>query len=133
MRDANIKTYVIDASYALSFLMADEGTQEVDDFFGLYADGAVQCISANILPLEVLNALVMAVRRKRITETQALAAAKRFFALHIPLIESDYMKCFSGSLEYSITVYDASYLMLAYHERVPLKTHDNQLKKLISQ
>lgn len=133
MKDANTNAYVVDASYVLSFLMADEGTPEVDDFFGLYADGAVQCISANILPFEVLNALVMAVRRKRTTETQAIATAEKFFALHIPLIESDYMKCLSGSLEHSITVYDASYLMLAYHERVPLKTHDNQLKKLLPQ
>lgn len=133
MKDANTKTYVVDASYVLSFLMADEGMQEVDDFFHLYADGVIQCISSSILPFEVLNALAMAVRRKRTTETQAIATAKFFFALRIPLAESDYLKCLSDSLEYSITVYDASYFSLAHSERAPLKTHDNQLKKLVSQ
>lgn len=131
MKDENTKTYVVDASYVLSFLMTDEGMPEVDDFFSLYADGVIQCISSSILPYEVLNALAMAVRRKRTTETQAREAAKKFFALHIPLIESDYMKCLSDSLEYSTTVYDASYLTLAHSERAPLKTHDNQLKKLL--
>lgn len=132
MKAANTKTYVVDASYVLSFLMADEGSQEVDDFFDLYTKGVIQCSSSSILSLEVLNALVMASRRKRVTEAQAKELAQKFLALQISLDVSDYAQCMSTALNYSITVYDASYLVLAQREGIQLKTHDSQLKKIIA-
>lgn len=132
MKAANTKTYVVDASYVLSFLMADEGSKEVDDFFDLYTKGVIQCSSSSILSLEVLNALVMASRRKRVTEAQAKELAQKFLALQISLDVSDYAQCMSAALNYSITVYDASYLVLAQREGIQLKTHDSQLKKIIA-
>lgn len=132
MRGENINMYVVDASYALSFLIADERSEDVDDFFHSYTDGKINVISTNLLPFEVLNGLMMAFRRKRINENQLTEMAKNFLSLNIPLVANDYTHCLTHARRYGLTIYDASYLVLANSERAILKTHDIQLKKFTS-
>ena len=132
MKDANTNLHIVDASYVLSFLLVDEGTKEVDDFFRSYVDGTIRLLSSEILPLEVLNALLAAHARKRISEKQIKELSEKFWVLDIPLEKSDDADCLAIALKYSLTAYDASYLVLAKRVGVILHTHDKALKKVLS-
>ena len=132
MKDANTNLHIVDASYVLSFLLVDEGTKEVDDFFRSYVDGTIRLLSSEILSLEVLNALLAAHARKRISEKQVKELSEKFWALAIPLERSGDANCLTVAFKYSLTAYDASYLVLAKRSGAILHTHDKALKKVLS-
>jgi predicted nucleic acid-binding protein len=84
-------------------------------------------------PAEVANALLIAVRRGRISREKA----NRFFldlrALPIRIdpesSETVFDHVFKLAEKYGLTVYDAAYLELAIRESLPLATLDNDLRK----
>jgi predicted nucleic acid-binding protein len=84
-------------------------------------------------PAEVSNALLIAVRRGRISREKA----NRFFldlrALPIRLdpesSDAVFNQVFKLAEQYNLTIYDAGYLELAIREGLPLATLDNDLRK----
>lgn len=121
------KQRVVDASFVLAYLLPDERAQAVDRAFGDYQGGAVDFISCTLLPFEVLNGLRSAVVQKRLEETRARRLSNAFLSLGIELVPVDYHQVVRLALKLNITVYDAGYVWLARHKRIPLLTLDASL------
>jgi len=118
---------VIDSSVAAAWCFPDERTD--------YSNGVLRAIST---PLEVIaprlwayevrNAVLMGVRRKRVTRVAALEFLKSISALPIRLADPlSYETVFTLADRHGLTVYDAAYLELAIREDLPLASLDNAL------
>ena len=121
-------SFVLDSSVALAWLLQDEANDRTDAL----ADRLEQ-EDAHVPPiwsLEVGNALMMAMRRKRITEAEFDRCIAAVSALPI---EEDPPAALAGVLSiarrFSLTSYDAAYLELAQRRGFPLATLDEKLRQ----
>ena len=119
--------FVVDASVACAWVFVDEATPALDDLL----DRAIgeEVFVPTLWRSEVLNTLIQACRRKRITETEILEFWYNLEALNIT--ESPYNPSPAQIIElcqkHSLTAYDAHYLALAMWLKIPLATLDSQL------
>lgn len=121
------KTYVIDASYILTYLLPDENSTSVDELFVRYQKKEVHFVAPPLLQLEVLGGLRSAVLRKRLKEADALELAQKFLDLDIEFREIPYLDVLKLSFETSLTVYDSTYLWISKDIHIPILTQDSQL------
>lgn len=126
----NTKRAVVDASFVLAYLLPDEATARVDELFEDYQAGKLSLVSSPLLPFEVLNGLIGAIKTKRLKQTKAIKLGKAFLQLPIEYEELDYVEVFKLALAKNLTVYDASYLLVAKTIGATLLTFDKQLKAL---
>jgi predicted nucleic acid-binding protein len=118
---------VIDSSLAASWCFPDERTD--------YTNAILQAISApleavapRLWAYEVRNSVLMGLRRKRITQADALEFLESMKELPIRLAEPvSYDRLFSLADRHGLTVYDAAYLDLAIREDLPLASLDTAL------
>ena len=123
---------VPDASATLTWCFEDEATPWTDALLAKLRAGDEAIVPAH-WPAEVANALLIAVRRGRISREKA----NRFFldlrALPIRIDsesgETVFDQVFKLAEQYRLTIYDAGYLELAIREGLPLATLDNDLRK----
>ena len=123
---------VPDASATLTWCFEDEAMAWTDALLADLRAGDEAMVPAH-WPAEVANALLIAVRRGRISREKA----NRFFldlrALPIRIdpesSETVFDQVFKLAEQYRLTVYDAAYLELAIREGLPLATLDNDLRK----
>ncbi len=123
--------FVVDASFVLAFLLPDEQTIRVDSAFDRYARREIDFLSTQLLPFEVLNSIKTAILRNRLKKDLASQLVKKFFNYRIHLESIDFEKAFMLAQKQNLTVYDASYVVLAQTMQIPLFTLDKQLQKLI--
>jgi predicted nucleic acid-binding protein len=91
----------------------------------------LEAVVPSLFPLEVANVLLVAERRKRCSEAEAV----RFVELldSLPIITDDETarraldRTYQLAREYGLTSYDAAYLELAMRLGAPLATMDRQL------
>jgi len=119
---------VLDSSMTIGWFVPDEeASQELLDL--VVRDGAV--VPA-IWPLEIGNALLMAVRRKRITSRQRAIALEQIARLPIERDTETLAHAWTSTLELAdrlgLTLYDACYLELAQRRRLPLASLDRDLR-----
>ncbi len=121
--------FVVDNSVVISWLFRDEANN--------YADAVLNRLSMatahvpSIWPLEVLNVLLTAERRKRISQ----ADSARYLTLlgQLPIIveyeppQNIMTILMSLGRENNLTSYDASYLDLAMRNGYPIATLDKKL------
>ncbi len=88
--------------------------------------GAVLLAPAS-LPWEVGNALVAAVRRRRLTAAQAITAWAAYQTVPIRLVEVDVGRAITVAIERGLYAYDAYMLELARSRGLPLLTLDVKL------
>lgn len=88
--------------------------------------GAVLFAPAS-LPWEVGNALVAAVRRRRLTAAQAQAGWTAYQTIPIRLVEVDIGRAMALATERGLYAYDAYMLELARNRGLPLLTLDAKL------
>lgn len=88
--------------------------------------GAVLFAPAS-LPWDVGNALVAAVRRRRLTAAQAEAGWTAYQAIPIRLVEVDIGRAMALATERGLYAYDAYMLELARNRGLPLLTLDAKL------
>ncbi len=123
-------SFVLDNSVALAWCFEDEQTPAISALLDrLVETGA----SAPMLwPLEALNGLLVAERRRRIDATARAAYAA--FLSELPVrIDSQTVDQVWGATavlaaQFGLTVYDAAYLELAQRRQLPLATLDKQLR-----
>jgi predicted nucleic acid-binding protein len=120
--------FVLDASVTLAWCFEDEATAQTDAVLEqLAGDSAV---APPLWELEVINVLLLAERRGRITESQAA----RFVALlaQLPILIDpagvDMASILAAGRHHRLTAYDAAYLVLAEREGIPLATTDAELR-----
>ena len=123
--------FVVDNSIVMSWCFMDEANQ--------YADAVLDSLSEatalvpSIWPLEVINVLLVAERRMRISEADSV----RFTTLlsQLPIVveyeraEQIMKDLLALARVKELSSYDASYLDLAMRKGLPLATLDKRLKE----
>jgi predicted nucleic acid-binding protein len=112
-----------------------------DDEANIYADDVLsslitaEAIVPALWPIEVANVLVVAERRKRLTEAQIMRAVALLQALPIRVDEATAQQALGATLtlarEHSLSGYDAAYLELAMRGGLPLATVDKKLTQVM--
>ena len=124
--------FVIDASIVLSWCFPDENSvlvRRVADMFEL-GDTA---LAPAFWPHEVLNALLVGERRRRISKDLVRNFLDDLSVLPIELQQVPSAAVFDRvqrlSREHGLTTYDAAYLALALDLKLPLATLDEDLMR----
>jgi predicted nucleic acid-binding protein len=120
---------VVDSSLAAAWCFPAERTE--------YTNAVLQAISSpleavapRLWAYEMRNAVLVGLRRRRITHADALEFLESLKALPILLVDPvSYDTVFSLAERHGLTVYDAAYLDLAIREGLPLASLDNALCK----
>ena len=87
-------------------------------------------ISPEILPYEIGNALIAMVKRKQLTDKEAMSALKTVNSIPVRLVSVDIPKALKIALKYNIYAYDAYFLQCAIELSYPLITLDKKMKKV---
>lgn len=132
MAENTRKTFVVDASFVIAFLMPDESRLEIDSVFNQFKSSLISLTASPILPFEVTNGLKSALLKKRITKDYCLHRMEEFFSYQIETQEVNFKEVFLLADKYNLTTYDASYLWLNKKLNAPLLTLDKKLAKLTS-
>jgi predicted nucleic acid-binding protein len=129
-----VKALVLDGSFALSVLLQDEFSAAA-----LRALSVVRTIPAEsrFVPshfwIEVTNALLMAERRKRVSQADMAQSLQLAFALPVVTDDETSHRCPKDTLalarEFRLTIYDAAYLELAIRRGAGLATLDKALAR----
>ncbi len=124
--------FVIDASATLPWCFSDEATTATNALLVRLQTGDEAVVPAHWIT-EVGNALLMGVRRKRITAQDAyqFLADLEFLPIRTSATTRRMVRgaVFPIAEQYGLTVYDAAYLELAIREGLPLATLDDDLSK----
>jgi predicted nucleic acid-binding protein len=118
---------VIDASVTMAWCFEDEASTATDDVLDrLRHDSAV--VPA-LWQLEVVNVLLAAERRKRITEAQAVRLLDLLGRLPVEVDSTRYdtQSVLDAGRRHNLSAYDAAYLVLAERLAAPLATLDGRL------
>jgi predicted nucleic acid-binding protein len=111
--------FVIDASSTLPWCFADEATEATNALLTRLKAGDEAIVPAH-WPAEVANALLMAIRRKRIPFEDVHRFLEDLEVLPIRVDTSAMNQIRAGVFplaeQYELTVYDAAYLELAIRE-----------------
>ena len=127
-----IYDFVLDCSITLAWCFEDESNEYTDAILENLQDTTV--IVPTIWPLEVANVLLLAKKKKRITEILAASFIDALSSLPIVIDHSTTSKAMHSIFELAghthLTIYEAAYLELAIREKIPLLTLDKELIKV---
>jgi predicted nucleic acid-binding protein len=121
--------FVLDSSVALAWFMPGEQTPGTETLLDRATEeGAV---TSGLWPLEVANIVLIAERKRRITQAQRVRALTALAKLPIE-IDTDtagraWNSTFDLALAHGLTLYDAGYLDLSLRSGLPLATLDQAL------
>ncbi len=122
--------WVIDSSIALAWALPDETSKEAERFLSRISMRSILWVPA-LWWYEMANALLMAQRRKRLTEAERIRLMELYRKLPIRtdmMLDSDIMWRFQTlGIEYHLSAYDAAYLELAQRRGLGLATVDRPL------
>ena len=122
---------VVDASVALAWCFPDEASEYADAVL-VALEGRPVLVPA-VWSLEVTNAVVVAERRKRVSQSEIRRFVELLEGLSIHEAPLPVARSVSNILplarEYDLSAYDASYLEVAIRHGAPLATLDSGLEK----
>jgi predicted nucleic acid-binding protein len=125
-----VSRFVVDASVVLTWCFPDEQSALAQRVARMFQHGE-SAITPSFWPHEVLNALLVGEKRKRISRKLIRTFLKDLATLPIALQELPADAVFdriqSLSREHGLTPYDAAYLDLAKVNGLPLATLDQDL------
>lgn len=121
--------FVLDCSITMSWCFDDESNEYSDKVLDTLSN--VTAIVPTIWPLEVANVLLLAKKKKRLSEVQASSFIDALAVLPIVIDSSSSSRAmhtiFVLAEQSNLTIYDAAYLELALREKIPLMTLDQDL------
>lgn len=118
---------VIDASALLAVLLEEPERPAL-----LAATRGTELLAPASLPWEVGNALVAAVRRRRLTGNEAVAAWAVYEAVPLRLIEVNIGEAIKTAIDLGLYAYDGYLVQLARSRGLPLLTLDIRLRAAAS-
>ena len=124
-------SFVLDTSVTMAWLFEDEATRNTESLLDRLK--TEEAFVPTLWAYEVGNVLLMAERRKRITEAQGRRFAQLLESLPIRIFDSHLISLWSSAVDvaraHGLSVYDGTYLDLAMREGIPLATRDKALRK----
>lgn len=130
--DVIAKSYVIDASVILAWLLPDEIYQKTANFIlNLHGLGKLSLTAPSILPYEIINGIKTSVLRKRINQKIAFQLLGVFKKTEIKLIGPDEENILDLSIKENLSAYDSAYASLIHLKGKPLITADKKLYDII--
>jgi predicted nucleic acid-binding protein len=121
---------VLDASVALKWQFEDEEASNMAMvFLEDFIDGKIDLISPTLFPYEILNAINVAINRKKIKEEAGYKAINYINSLGIELRSLDDLigPVFNMARRYGLSPYDCAYIVLAEKEKCEFFTGDKKL------
>jgi predicted nucleic acid-binding protein len=123
-------SFVLDNSVALAWCFEDEQTPPIMALLDRVVEtGAMAPL---LWPLEALNGLLVAERRRRLDAAKRAELAGLLRALPITLDDDTAEKSWEDTVRlaerFTLSVYDATYLELAQRRRLPLASKDRALR-----
>jgi predicted nucleic acid-binding protein len=123
------KDFVIDTSVVMSWCFKDETNRYADGILDLLEEATA--LVPSIWPLEVGNVLLVAERRKRLSEADSMRLITLLSELPI-IVEQEpperlIHEILTLAREHKLSSYDASYLDLAMRKGLSLATIDKNL------
>ena len=123
--------FVLDTSLALAFVLADEANDSTDAVLDTLGRGA-RAYVPTLWCWEVVNVLLLAQRRGRLTEAKALQHAAHLRALPIETDEAAEDAAWQATRilaqKHRLSAYDAAYLEVALRRGLPLGSLDGELR-----
>ena len=123
--------WVVDSSIALAWALPDKTSKEADRFLSRISMRSILWVPA-LWWYETANALLMAQRRKRLTEAERIRLMELYRRLPIRTdvaLDSDMVwRLHTLAMEYNLSAYDAAYLELAHRRGLGLATVDRSLR-----
>ena len=120
---------VIDASVALAWCFRDQRTIAMKVLLDRVSDTGAT--APQLWPLETLNSLLVAERRKRINADERFRLTEFLEKLPVVIDDETVPRLWRGTSQLAIlhrlTAYDATYLELALRLGLPLATNDRAL------
>jgi predicted nucleic acid-binding protein len=122
--------WVLDCSVALAWALPDESSAKADDFLESLEPDDKLWVPA-LWWYELSNALTMAHRRRRLTESDAMQLIELYGSLPIQTdthLNADAVWRFHAvAKEHALSAYDAAYLELAQRKGIGLATLDKHI------
>lgn len=119
---------VIDANVVLrGFFPDEEGQEEAQALIRAYAQEEVELLAPTLLPYEITNAVLQAVKRDRISLEKAREILTAFQELGIPTMEVRWQRALDLARTHDRSAYDGAYLALAEERGSKLVTGDRRL------
>ncbi|HKD05497.1 MAG TPA: type II toxin-antitoxin system VapC family toxin [Bryobacteraceae bacterium] len=119
---------VIDASIALSWCFPDERTDFTEAVFNAVGSSTLVARVPTIWAYEVRNAVLMGLRRNRITKPESKRFLYALGRMGVVIAEpSDYDSVFTLADQHGLTFYDAAYLNLALTSGLPIASLDKRV------
>jgi len=123
-----VPSLVIDSSIASAWCFPDERTDYTDAVLSAVT-APVEAAVPQLWAYEVRNAVLMGLRRRRVTEVGAQRFLDSIRRLRIRLVDPiSYDSIFHLAVRHRLTYYDAAYLDLALREALPLASLDDALR-----
>jgi predicted nucleic acid-binding protein len=123
--------FVLDASVAVSWCFEDESSSYTESALDFLTFGG-RGIAPAIWPEEVVNALLVGERRRRVSAMKVDNFLDRLAKYPIEVRREPPQTIFQSvpqvARRFNLAAYDASYLELAMREGLPLATLDTQLR-----
>ena len=124
--------FVLDASVVLTWCFPDENAAMAQHVAGMFKRGD-NAVTPSFWPHEVLNALLVGEKRKRISKELVRSFLDDLATLPIVLEQFPAGVVFDRiqhiSREHGLTAYDAAYLDLALDSGLPIATLDEDLMR----
>lgn len=123
--------FIADCSIGIGWVHPGQATELTRRLLNEAKSGCEVMVPA-LWHLEVANALLVAVRRKLMTDAHRQAGLALLSQLRLLVDDQTINRAFSATSElaakYSLSVYDAAYLELARRKALPLATKDEPLR-----
>jgi predicted nucleic acid-binding protein len=127
-----VSRFVLDASVVLTWCFPDENAAMAQHVAGMFKRGDT-AVTPSFWPHEVLNALLVGEKRKRISKELVRSFLDDLATLPIVLEQFPAGVVFDRiqqiSREHGLTAYDAAYLDLALDGGLPIATLDEDLMR----
>jgi predicted nucleic acid-binding protein len=127
-----MKAFILDVSACMPWCCEDETTAASEQMLDWARDGAELHVPS-LWGWEILNAVAVAVRRRRITADRGREFLEQLAALNFRIDQppqvADFPRLHDLAAKYQLTAYDVAYLDLAMRLSLPLATCDADLAK----